>query len=74
MRFVGLQRGGNKAVPAQHQHPLVAQFPQLGGGLLKAEGQRPGIVGVGGDDHIAAQGQPVLQQGGEGKKSFRNPR
>ena len=34
----------------------------MGGGLLKAEGQRLVAVGIGGEDHIAGQRQPFLQQ------------
>ena len=51
-RGIFLQRTGGKAVLAQHLDLRVAQFLQLGGNSLKTEGQRLGIVGVGGDDNI----------------------
>ena len=53
-----LQRTGGKAVLAQHLDLRVAQFLQFGGNSLKTEGQRLGIVGVGGDDSWGANVHP----------------
>src|SRR5699024_2339851 len=63
-----LQRAGGKAVPAQHLHLGVAQGFELGGGFLKPKGQRLALVGVGRDDEVAGQRQPVFEDGVRGEE------
>ena len=74
VHFLALQRAGGEAVFAQDLDLGVAQVLQLPGGLGKVKGQLVGGVGVGGDDHIAAEGQPLLQNGRGGEEILRKPR
>ena len=55
-----LQCAGDEAVLPQYLHLGVAQLFQLGGGFLKAVGQRLDVVDVGGQHDITGQHEPVF--------------
>ena len=57
-----LQLLGLKAVAGQHLHAGETSCLDGGGGFLKAEGQAVNVVGVRGDDDLAAHLLPLTQQ------------